>query len=154
MGDGTRIEPGAFGVAALGSAAAEAGAPPPAVPARSPARRSRKMTRRMRCPRNSGEPQVRDLVVVDFGSVLFFLRSSIGLRDRLPSLSLLHSDLEVVPVRRGRGRGLEVDLLSEHQSYEVLREALHVVEAALFDRLGDLLCFFRIPDQVGDACCV
>src|SRR5262245_52332516 len=52
---------------------------------------------------------------------------------------LLHGDLEVVAVARRVARDLLLDEIGEDELDEVLREALHLVELAVLDRLGDLV---------------
>ncbi len=63
---------------------------------------------------------------------------------------LLHRHVEVVAVAGCVGRDLLLDLVGEDELDEVLREALHLVELAVLDRLDDLVRL-AVADEVGDA---
>ena len=63
---------------------------------------------------------------------------------------VVERDVEVVDVRGGARRHLALDLPGEDEFDQRLLERLHVEEAALGDRVRDLLRAL-LPDQVGDA---
>src|SRR5215210_21691 len=151
---GRRIEPSAFGTSALGKAACPSGTTAktgPEAPEALAAATSASASVTMAAAFLIGLGRL-GMGETQLGNLAGRRRLAPGGRPLIRDLLLertLEGDEEVVPVGRGVGSKLSVDLARDDEVDQRPAEGLHVEELALFDGVVDLVGA-RLPDQVGD----